>query len=616
VNRDRGARHRSRNPGARRAFPGPAMSPAGRSMANSAAAKLLKQPMVLVCGSVGIDALSEAERREIYKLIDVTGAIAMVADLQAKLDIATTTDWNTRRIELQLLNGVHGAWTARARAQIMKQDRLVSPQASMQLLRELLESDVTDQGEQLDHGTLVRLLLSIHTEQQSRPEFGADVPSRREIDRLAEEISAFDEAQMLTRLRELLPDQAAAMLFNAPLKLEVAHANAINIWFAPWPDKVNESRFGRSPAEAFKEATGVDLADLLHLGHLITDVKKPARVVFTRRELVDAGASEQAVAYLAEHMSRDLAELQDALGEDRLRGSVAHQRFTLTRFPLLRQPGDTFVMLRHQWAADRLFGALLYWDAYSGFGDESRRLGARFSEAMDHMFEKQVGLALGRIAKRSSAIEQVIDEAQLQEQWAERAGEPPSVCDWVIPAGKACFVIDATNHPLNFSIAQGLATSDDYEADMDKIFTNKKFDQLAQTMRQLRQRGWEGSSIGSETSYVPIVVVPDTGVPRTTFTEIDLRVRAQPIFQDFLGYVTAPTVLSMSDLLLLEGIAEWYTQLDFVQVIGSWRQVSAKVPMTLQQFLDSVGMQRPLPRHVLDSHKRFIKMIGSGSRPA
>jgi hypothetical protein len=580
-------------------------------MADSAVAKMLDEPMVLVCGSVGVAALSEDQRREIYKQLDLRGAIATVAEMQAKLDIAATTDWNTRKIELQLLNGVHGAWTARARARIMKHDRLVSPQASMQLLRELLESDASSEdGEPLDPETLIKLLLSIHTEQQSRPEFAADVPTQREIERLAEETSALDEEQTIARLRGLLPDQAAAMLFNAPLKLEVVQANAVNIWFTPWPDKVSESRFGQVPAEAFREATGVDLKELMRLGLIITDVKNPARVVFTRQELIEAGVSDQAISYLAAHMSLDLAGLKEPLGDDRLRGSVAQQRFTLTQFPFLRGPGDTFVMLRHQWAADRLFGALLYWDAYSAFGDESRRLGARFSEAMDHMFERQVGLALGRIAKRSSSIEQVIDEPQLQERWTERAGQQPSVCDWVIPTRKACLVIDATNHPLNFNIAQGLASTEDYAADMDKVFTNKKFRQLADTMRQLRKRGWEGSSIGAETTYLPIVVVPDTGVPSTSFTELDLRIRAHPIFRDFHGYVAPPTVLSMSDLLLLEGIAEWYPQLDFVQVIGGWRQASAKVPTAMQQFLDTVGVQRPLPRHVWDSHKRFIKMIG------
>lgn len=133
VSRNRRNPKRSRNPRARRVLFGDAASSAARSMADSAVAKMLDQPMVLVCGSVGIAALSEPQRREIYKQLDLSGAIATVAEIQAKLDIAATTDWNTRRIELQLLNGVHGAWTARARARIMKQDRLASPQALMQL---------------------------------------------------------------------------------------------------------------------------------------------------------------------------------------------------------------------------------------------------------------------------------------------------------------------------------------------------------------------------------------------------------------------------------------------------------------------------------------------------
>ena len=66
--------------------------------------------------------------------------------------------------------------------------------------------------------------------------------------------------------------------------------------------------------------------------------------------------------------------------------------------------------------------------------------------------------------------------------------------------------------------------------------------------------------------------------------EVDLRVRAHPIFRGFLGHVTPPTVLSMSDFQLLEGIAEWGG--DFIDIIRDWRAASAHVPTPLQVFLD------------------------------
>src|SRR6476620_2742052 len=42
-------------------------------------------------------------------------------------------------------------------------------------------------------------------------------------------------------------------------------------------------------------------------------------------------------------------------------GEVGHQRFTLTQYPFLAIDDDTVVMIRHQWAMERLCGPTLYW---------------------------------------------------------------------------------------------------------------------------------------------------------------------------------------------------------------------------------------------------------------
>jgi hypothetical protein len=144
---------------------------------------------------------------------------------------------------------------------------------------------------------------------------------------------------------------------------------------------------------------------------------------------------------------------------------------------------------------------------------------------------------------------------------------------------------------------------------MDKVFTNKKFRQIAATLTQLRSRGLDGTPVDPDTTYIPLVVTPETGVPSTPFTEVDLRVRAHPIFRDFLGYVTPPTVLSMADLQLLEGIAEWYPQADFVEILSKWRATSVQIPTPLQAFLETSGFQRPLPKHIFQSRKAFQRLI-------
>jgi hypothetical protein len=79
--------------------------------------------------------------------------------------------------------------------------------------------------------------------------------------------------------------------------------------------------------------------------------------------------------------------------------------------------------------------------------------------------------------------------------------ETPSVCDFALPAGRACFLFDATNHHLGASLAQGLATVDDYDADADSSFVGTKFKQLASTAQLIRAN--KSFGIGADPSLFP-----------------------------------------------------------------------------------------------------------------
>jgi hypothetical protein len=337
----------------------------------------------------------------------------------------------------------------------MAGDRLAPPQTTVQLMRELLETDHPDDPtEPLDAETLVHLLLSITTEQWTREEFARDVPTKREIEQLSEEIASLNQEETIARMHEFLPDEVATMLFNAPAKKEVVQANTYDTWFTGWPDRVTEPKLGATPAEAFKTATGIDLVELLRLGEIITG-RSAGTVVNTRADLIAAGASEAAVTYLADHMALGQEGFREALAADRARGTISQQRYTLTQFPFLALPDGGLLLVRHQWGAERLFGSLLYWEAYAAISAQSRSLAARFSEAMDHMFEHQVGQILSRITKRGSTGVRVVNEKQLQAQWAQRRGEQPSVCDWVIAGAKVCVAIDATKPPTQLHARPG-----------------------------------------------------------------------------------------------------------------------------------------------------------------
>jgi hypothetical protein len=116
---------------------------------------------------------------------------------------------------------------------------------------------------------------------------------------------------------------------------------------------------------------------------------------FTRDELLADGAAKTAIEFLFANMALPLADYKVELQGDREKGAIGHQRYTLTRFPFLALDDDTFVMLRHQWALDRLCGGQLYFEAWDSLN--SKALRERFKTAMSDAFEQFVGAILHRI---------------------------------------------------------------------------------------------------------------------------------------------------------------------------------------------------------------------------
>ena len=134
--------------------------------------------------------------------------------------------------------------------------------------------------------------------------------------------------------------------------------------FAAWAPRSKVTGLGATPAEAFKIATGVDLLDVMRLGYRIIQRSTDAHQIrFTRDELLADGATEGAIDLLFANMAKPLDDYKVELEGDRDKGAIGNQRYTLTRFPFLAVDDNTFVMLRHQWALDRLCGGQLYFEA-------------------------------------------------------------------------------------------------------------------------------------------------------------------------------------------------------------------------------------------------------------
>lgn len=225
---------------------------------------------------------------------------------------------------------------------------------------------------------------------------------------------------------------------------------------------------------------------------------------------------------------------------------------------------------------------------------------------MNYAFERAVGDALDQIASRSSKITGVVREAEMQKEWTEKRGETPSVCDFVLPAGRACFLFDATNHHLGATLAQGVATVEDYDDDVESSFVETKFKQLVSTAREIRAHLSFG--VKAEPSFFPFVVVPDNGLSSLASVQVDWQIRAVDSFAELQGHTKAPAPLTVSELALLEGLAEHYApQREIADLLGGWRMQT--IPVSLREFVDAIRCVAPIPQRMLQDARALERCI-------
>ncbi|KAA0021372.1 hypothetical protein [Antrihabitans cavernicola] len=297
----------------------------------------------------------------------------------------------------------------------------------------------------------------------------------------------------------------------------------------------------------------------------------------------------------------------------------------MTRFPFLRMPDDSVVVLRYQWVVDRFFGSMLYWPTFVGLPGfqppgtaDPGSVAEAFSDGMNHVFERSVGEGLTNLVNNSRLATRLVTEPELQETWAARRGETPSACDWVVVVGKLCVVVDATNHHLDATLAQALGTVDDYSAEIEATFSNpnEKFDQLGKTMDRLAESGFREFGLARNPVFAPLIVVPDGGLPNTPTTDLDLQLRSQPNLGRFNGQMYPPAVVTLSMLQLLEGVAESFGRNPFYpdvfEVINAWRRASMMPPgTTLDKIVDSRLPARPIPKRILRAHTAMNAQLAS-----
>jgi hypothetical protein len=560
--------------------------------------------------SIGVPHLDEGARKQTLSNRSLRPTLQLLCSTYARLDAAALVG-REPTIEKALVAPVEGGRAKKVREALAIGSRLIPPSALNQLIREAIEwcadDDPADHLGPISTREFVHMVLSINGDQeaQDRPDFFTTwPPTQDELIAFNDAMTHDDDLVLEHVRRHMLVEFARAQTNSTPIPQAIL-ALTYDTWFKRWPDAAVHGLIGDSPQQAFEKSTTVPLHDVIRMGLKIWDHTKAGAIsldIAAVKTLADAAA----LNLLQSTAALSVKEYRKRLRKERAQGFLAHRRYTFTERPIIQLDEENFIVLRPVWALDRFCGSQLYWQTFAQFGFEKTPTGEQFSLAMNYVFESTVGYLFRRATRRARPTITQITEADMQQAWT-KGGSTPSVCDWVLVSGQTCALIDATNVWLDAHAAQGLSDPDEYQADLEATFINKKFEQLKSTRQLLMTKGWEGCTFDDRTVYVPIVVVPNTGIPASVFADIDVKLRTGQLAPNML----AAGVLTYHELEVLEGITQHRAPHMFVELLARWRlQCTTPKPMRLQTFLDINGFDRPASTYMSTANSLLMRKIG------
>jgi hypothetical protein len=564
-------------------------------------------PQCITTTSIDVEHLGEPRRKELLSACALRPTLEFVCTTFARLDDAALFS-RIGAFEKQFVRELTGNLATKVRAAVKSGSVLMPPAAITQLIREIIEwcPEVVDASPKAEdaHAPLgindfVRLVLSINGDQERQdiPDFfkNSRPPAAAELAEFYAAMSV-DDDMVLREVRRQGLSELARMQSHATMVPDLVLGDSYDTWFKGWPKSAPHDLIGDTPEAAFLAATDVSLRECIKLGLQLWEHTKSGEVTLTG-VAVEGSIDPGALNLMRNAASLTVDEYRKRLERERRNGFLAHRRYTFTERPLLRIRDDAYIALRPAWVLDRFCGSQLYWQTFFELGTEKDRRGEQFSQAMNYVFEDSVGYLFRRVTRRARPAIVLITEEQMQQAWAS-GGNIPSVCDWVLVSGEYCLLVDATNHWLDEKAAQGFADEEDYQADIEETFVNKKFVQLKSTIEQLAEKGWQGRTFDDQTVYVPLVIVPNAGIPATVLSDVDFKLRSHSVLGQLGKIVTSPGILIYRELQVFEGLCEHRAPKAFVEMLAQWRaQCTNSMPVRPQTFLDIAGADRPMGKY-------------------
>jgi hypothetical protein len=404
-------------------------------------------------------------------------------------------------------------------------------------------------------------------------------------------------------------------LFDDSDTFETLACSVDETWRRGWAPGTQQKvihDFGAGPADVFAEVVGVDVDDFLTLAWFFWNAaRNEGQVGFHSGLLAATGLGPKVIDTFLRQCSLSLSELRERLADERMNGTATPwMRYTLLEFPFLRLDDGSILILRLQYAVQRIFGDLLYLKVHDALKVSEPQRASRFKSAVNTIFEHRVGSVLNRIAQHETRFggAVVITESQMKVAWSDSRGEHPKICDYAYVQGGEAILIDANNRNLPKEFAERSAAGSDLHAEIRSMLAANKFRQLTSTAQQFRTHGWtatNGTLITAATKFLPFVVAPVAGIPSNEFTEMLILEQALPLIAGFNSKVLPPTIITWRDLQILEGIAEQANGGRIIELLIMWRisnymkqtQMTG-LPMSLSDFIAHHStLGRPMSAH-------------------
>jgi hypothetical protein len=561
-------------------------------------------PPLLVASEVLDARMGLDQRRSVWQQVGLLPALSVVAGLFADLDLAAIADGRSA-VERSFIDGQVGVLQSRLVAQLDRGRMIFSNVGLVQCIKEIVEFADEHSEEELSVLDLTRCVLGVNQE-NDRVDAGlmerATTPGGNSVE------------TMKADLLELAVDFVAQGLFDHSDTFETLACAVDETWRHGWAPGTKEKvihDFGAGPADVFAEVVGVELDDFLALAWVFWNAaRNEGQVGFQRDLLTATGLGQGVIETFLRQCSLPVSELRDRLADEGASDAATPwMRYTLQEFPFLRLSDGSVLMLRLQYAVQRMFGDLLYLKVHDALKASDPKRADRFKSAMNTIFEYRVGCVLVRIAEHESRFggAEIISEDQMKAAWSNSRGEHPRICDYAYAQRGEAILIDANNRNLPKKFADRSAAGSDLNAEIRDMFAATKFEQLTSTARQFLAQGWTqgDATIGPSSKFLPFVVAPNAGIPSNEFTEILIMEQALPLIAAFNSKVLPPTIITWRDLQILEGIAEQAKGGSIIELLIMWRisnyvkltQMSG-LPLSFADFIDHhLTLGRPMSEH-------------------